>query len=114
MDLPLNRKQNTFKSVWHQGHIGQAIIWPYNLPRPLFQIQAHLSTFYPTPVLGPKIVALFFSFAAAIEVWFSFYYSFVILIAAYKYISPRPIVALLVLDAVLAIVLWEIDIKLAN
>ena len=68
MDLPLNRKQNTFKSVWHQGHIGQAIIWPYNLPRPLFQIRAHLSTFYPTPVLGPKIVALFFSFAAAIEV----------------------------------------------
>ena len=60
--------ENAFKSVWYQGHIGQAIIWPYNLPRPLFQIRAHLSTFYPTPVLGPKIVALFFFFAAAIEV----------------------------------------------
>ena len=68
LGVPLTRKQNAFKSVWYQGHIGQAIIWPYNLPRPLFQIRAHLSTFYPTPVLGPKIVALFFSFAAAIEV----------------------------------------------
>ena len=69
LDLPLTRKQNAFKSVWYQGHIGQAIIWPYNLPRPLFQIRAHLSTFYPTPVLGPKIVALFFSFAATIEMY---------------------------------------------